>query len=516
MNQSDVVEAFNPDFSRKHGCAWFVWGDSKLREPEKTGGWASIGGEPAFKFNRPRDLPKDITWWTNLNKSEAWSLGQWSHIKHADFLGPSWLSLMSEWGFPQKKDELKINCAAWSEVLARLAEFLSRWSASLTSNTDLPHPTWSWGDGDFHEAVASKLGWTHPKANNHPALELAYVDEVEQELPSHSLNNNRKISLSLPRTSHAKKILSTPFPSNDFKEVMPDVWPDTAEKRWEWIEKQTLPLLIRFDDVTFRSGYEKEAALWWGLRGRRFASASLESVWLTAEDALYMRQWIDTMPSIALMASSWERFPMDLVSNWPSLDMGFLHDNSIVTGLLHESLWRAASTPVRTPTKRIKSEITPQSIWMRATDLRICFEEALLFQNHGFTILSYGQGSVTLLFNSSETFVNHWVDALSGASVCVPSMLAAHAKKDPDVNFKSVNLWLKSQQSIEPLLWLDRLLWPWIGPKKQELKPILEYALRSLASLPPPKMANENWSQVFKDELQSRSRDALRNVFAKT
>lgn len=120
MNQNDVVDAFKPDLSRKYGCAWFIWGaEGGVRQPEKTGGWASIGGDPAFQFHSPHDLPKDVVWWTNLSKPESWSLGRWSHIKHAGFLGPHWLSLMSEWGFPTELEDLKIACAAWSEIFAR-------------------------------------------------------------------------------------------------------------------------------------------------------------------------------------------------------------------------------------------------------------------------------------------------------------------------------------------------------------------------------------------------------------
>lgn len=513
MNQVDVIDAFKPDFSRKHGCAWFMWeGDSGVRQPEKTGGWASIGGEPAFQFHRPQDLPKDVIWWTNLSKPEAWSLGRWSHIKHAGFLGPHWLALMSEWGFPTELEQLKASCAAWSEVLARLGNWLTRWSAAMTETAsgNEPHPSWSWGDGEFHEALADKLGWNMPRNESHPVLEVAFCDHVETELPASVFANKRKITMTLPRAAHARRILATRYPVGEFKEIPLAEWSTDSQRRWEWLAKQTLPVLVRFDDLLWRPGFEEQAALWWGLRGRRFAGAAMESVWLTGEEALEMQPYTDTVPSVALRAQGWTR--LNDVPHWPDFNMGILYENSIVTGLLHEGLWRAAATPARTPTKRIKSGVSARAVWWRSADRRACFEAALQFQTKGFTVVSYGEGGVTVLFDPKTVLMADWVDAIDGSGVRVPKMLADQLRSPSQLSAQSIDVWLKSSQDIGAWLLLDRLLWPWVGHQKQVLKNVLESALRALAAIPPPAEGGKQWSREWKDELMKCSRQAVKEA----
>ena len=508
MNQSEVAQAFKPDYARRHGCAWFVWGaPGTVHQPEHTGGWASIGGEPAFEFHRPQDLPKDVVWWTNLTKAESWSLGRWSHIKHAGFLGPDWLTLMSEWGFPQGIEELKVACSAWAEVLGRLAEWLSRWATRLPATTTGPHPAWSWGDGEWHEVLADRLGWVSPKDDTHPALALAFLDQVDQEIPAMRLDGQRKISVPLPRAEHARRLWATRYPRGSWREVPAQEWAGPPDQVWEWIANQRQPLLVRFDEVMWRPGLEREAMLWWGLRGRRFAAAAMDPVWMTAEDALEMNAYVSAVPSAMLRSDSWTR--TDDVPNWSMSDQGPLMDNSIVSGLLGEALWRAAATPVRTSTKRIKSGVSSRAVWWRASDRRACFAAALAFMKRGFTVLSYGQGVVTVLFNPATTLMTDWHAALAASGVRVPTMLAAGMPHASTLNAASLDVWLKSASTIEPWLLMDRLLWPWMGPDKTTLKPILEHAMRTLAARPAP---SEDWAKEWKAHLRTGAKAAVQSI----
>lgn len=518
MNQNEVANAFQPDFSRQHGCAWFVWpAGSAVHEPEKTGGWASIGGEPAFQFQRASDLPKNVLWWTNLSKSEAWSLGRWSHIKHAGFLGPDWISLMSEWGFPKEIDELKIACSSWAEVLARMAEWLNRWNSKMiASSSDEPNPDWSWGDGDFYEVLSDRLGWFVPKDQSHPALSVAYCDQVDQEIPAMHLSSKRKLFVSLPRTQHARFLWNTRYPSGSFKEITPTQWPSSPSDRWAWIAQQQNPILIRFDEVRWRTGFEREAQLWWGLRGRRFAAAAMDPVWMTGEEALEMQPLIDADPAACLQASGWTSIPS--IDRWPLDDRGVLFDNSLVTGLLCEGLWRAAATPIRTPTKRIKSGVSPRAVWWRAADRRRCYQMAKIFQEKGFDVLSYGQGGVCVLFDPDTVLMQDWVDALEKSGARAPLSLALHLSMDGSFNDVSVDRWLKKTGTMENWLFLDRLLWPWMGREKSALKPILEHAMRSLGGLTPPASSAPNaitpdeWARQWKNELRLRAKQAVQEI----
>lgn len=534
MEQKEVVNAFEPDLTKKYGCAWFMW-DSKdpVRNPERTGGWASIGGDEPFYFKNPKELSKDIVWWTNLSKPEAWSLGSWSHIKHASFLGPNWLSLMSEWGLPNELDELKKYCTIWAELFARLSSIFIRWNnASIDldnlEENNVYNNEWKLGDGDLHDVLSSKLNFIIDKSESNPILEKAFFDIIENELPANALNNKRKITLTLPRVEHARKILNNRYPVGEFEEVKAKDWPIEEEERWDWVQEQHLPILLRFDQVIFRTGYEKEAQLWWGLRGKRFINSMMEPVWLTSEEALEMMVHTEAYPSVAMKGKGWVRFSD--VKNWPEIPRNFLYDNSIISGLLAESLWRAASTPARTPTKRIKSGVTPRAIWWRSVDRRSCYKVAKEFQSKGFTVTSYGEGMVTVLFDPQTTLISDWIDVFNKTGVKIPKMLAnemplnefANFKDESSISSKSIDIWLKSTQDIYIWCLLDRLLWPSVELPKDMLKSELELSLRTVASIQAPEEIKEiskdkvkEWSNLWKNQLMENSRSAVRRSLNK-
>lgn len=511
MNQTDVIETFKSSYMRKHGCAWFIWdNDNPVHQVEKTGGWASIAGEPAFEFHRPQDLPKDIIWWTNLTKAEAWSLGRWSYIKHAGFLGPNWSSLMSEWGYPQELNELKIACSIWSEIFSRLSIWLSVWSSKFYEQGKKPHPNWSWGDGEFYEALGDKLDVFLPKdKNTSPILNEAYCDLIVNELGQHDLKNKRKITLTFPRIAHAKKILANRYPLGDFVEVPLSDWPSDMEQRWDWIKKQTCPLLIRFDDITWKEDSINEAKLWWGMRGRKFSGPILNSIWLTAEEALEMHEFTQADPSVVLMAFGWQQYTLPIY--WPKQTENFLEDNSIVSGLLYENLWRSLSTPLRTPSKRLKSQVSAQAIWWRSADRRACFQLAQFCQKKGWTVISYGEGTVTIGFDPQKTFIQDWSDLIEKTKITVPKMIASSLEEKTVLNSENIDRWLKQCKSLETWKHLDRIVWPWLDTDKLHLKKVLEKSLLFLGHLPPP-MQNEKWLSDWKSELVKCSRKSLKNM----
>lgn len=502
MNQNDVIESFKPDFARKHGCAWFVWEDDE-HDPNKTGGWASIGGEVAFQFTRVKDLPKDVVWWTNLTKPQAWTLGRWAHFKHGGFLGPEWLTLMSEWGFPHDLEQFKKSCSLWSETLARLSEWLSRF-ATRSGQDNAPLPHWAWGDGDFCEALAERLSWQQPVSSHHVALSQAYLEQVPQEWPHNALNGKRKLALVLPRRPHAKKVYNARFPKGPFEEVLPAELPQDKDKRWMWVAKATRPLLVRIDEISFKPNQEKTGSLWWGRRGQRFSGSMMEPVWLTGEEALEMCQWIDAYPEAILQGQSWDSMPE--VPLWVSMEEDALWDNSIVTGLLSEILWRAAATPVRTATKRIKSGVSPQMIWLRATDKKECFRLAHALQDKGLIVLSYGEGVVNVAFDPKVTLVSDWEDILDKTLIRAPLTIAPSLSVPDGFSSKSVDRWLKKQGSLEEFVMLDRLLVPWLGPQKSLLKGVLEQAMRALANLKAP---STEFATTWKKELKSKTKQAV-------
>ena len=508
MNQNDVLETFKPEYARKHGCAWFVW-TSEHHDPDNTGGWASISGEPAFQFSRAKDLPKDVVWWTNLTKTESWALGRWAFFKHGSFLGPDWLALMGEWGQPKNLDDLKKSCSAWAEVLARLGEWLSRWSESIKEKDDKSHPKWSWGDGDLSDALADRLKLSADKNVYHQALAASFEETVDLEWPFATIQGKRKIILTLDRSSHAKNMLSSRYPVGNFGEVPLSELPSDQAKRWEWLANQTLPILVRFDDVVFKEGVQDLASLWWGKKGQQFSGGMTAPVWMTAEEAFQMSEWIDAYPSAFLRGQGWSR--ANDIQGWvsPYAEMSPVATNSIVQGLLLEALWRALSTPTRTPTKRIKSGVSPRMFWMRSYDKMLCFEEARRLQKQGFQVLSYGKGTVSVAFDAEKVLISDWQTVLSEGKIKAPMALCNDLVAENAYGDKSAEWFMKKENDLELFLMIDRLMFPWAGQKRSAVKPILEHAMRTLASV---NQGNADWSADWKNDLKKEAKKGVQSL----
>ena len=543
-SREQVSALFRAAPAPRHGCAWFVWTDAD-RDPHKTGGWMSINGQPATWFHRPQDLPADVVWWTNLETPQAWSLGRWTHIKPASFLGPDWLVLLSQWGAPQGQAETAQAVALWSEVFARLAHWLGRWCATLPGTARTPggpSPDWSWGEGTFSEALAVRLGWVTPApertallpegARSAPAdnestavpddgdlptvspraLDLAWLDQVRIDWPSHLLQGKRKVALSLPPLAHARRLRATRYPVGAWRPLAQGQWPSVDTDRWAWLAaQQDRPLLLRFDEAFPRPGQEAALALFWGRRGRRFPGAPQEPVWLTLEEALAARDWLMSAPVLALEADGWQAQAPE--PPWPTPDPSDpLEGLSLLSAFKEEAYWRAASTPQRSPGQRKKAAPTPQAVWWRAADRLACLAAARVFQAHGFLVQAYGEGTVTVLFDPQDP-ATAWGPALLESGVRVPRGLAKDLPAptgalSPD----AMDRWAKqSGQPLETWFMVDRLLWPWLGEDRAQLKTLLAQALTQVSGLPTPPDAGADWGG-WKGQVLSRSRQALQAI----
>lgn len=570
MNPADVRATARPDFARAHGCALFVFDKStSVAKPETTGGWYSIGGEPAVEFHRPRDLPAGVVWWTNLDRAQAWRLGQWDTIKPAEFLGGDWGTMVGEWGTPRTWDEFKVVCAAWSETLGRLGEWLSRWAERLSAGAPIPapqapppapwaprtsptvpnellvpppptaaaplppdrHPQWSWGPGSFAEALAWRLGWAQTGVPQHPALSAAYATRIDTLRPAQArpTAGSRRITLSLPRIAHAQAILASRFPLGAFTELPPAEWPREEEERWNLIASTRRPVLVRFDQVLWNGEHDRAAALWWGRRGRRFSASDMDPVWLTGEEALMVRPWVRARPEAVLRAPDWDS--VSWPTDWPipprpgSADpadpypVGALSYNSLVSELLADNLWRAGATPARTPDLRVQPEIAPRVVWWRSADRMRTYAAAWAFARRGFDVLSWGEGTVTIQFHPTQVLAADWIAAVQESGVRVPVALAretdwiapeaARAKNPAPFSPADIDAWLKRHHGVEARLWLDRLLWPWSIPDEQKLNDLLRESAKALVATPPP---SDAWGKEWTQQVALAGRAAMKSL----
>lgn len=496
-----------PSYAAQHGCAWFEPDKDGRRDPNTCSGWWAVGGGKAQRFSHWKELPKGIVWWTNLSREEAWALGRWSTFKSGALFGPDWPALMTESGHGATDEAIANAVQAWSETFARSAQWLAEWAYVHTN--DKP---WAWGEGDLADALAPRLGWVSGAAEEPQVIfQAAYSEDVLQEVPSHLLKGRRKVVLAFPRVANAKRMWSARFPTGPWKEVTQ--WPRGQEERLAWVRAEKRPLLVRVSEVTWRIGHEMEGALWLGMRGRRFAAAVLEPVWMTAEEAILLGAYAVLDIDEGFVGQDWKT--EDLPPGWAMSSEDPLVSLSWSQALLSAAAWKAAASPTRDPGKRKKSAVTARALWWRAADRAHCFKAARALQQGGWTVFSYGEGQVTLLVDPTEP-VEPLADAIGRSGLLMPALLAKLAPLSAGASHEDwvqVDRWLKRSGGVDRLVDLDRLVAPWAG-EASELRALLAPAAQRLQGLSPT-VPNAAWGTWWNNVLNQQARRSVTRLNAR-
>jgi hypothetical protein len=479
----DARAAFAPVVAETHGCLWLENPPGSTRlDGRQWKGWASVGGTPAFRFESIDQLPVEVTWWTNLDQGEAWSLGRWRRFKDGGLLGPDWSALMTDLAPPGSASEPAVWVSRWSECFARVAERLSRWAGADGANRP-----WSWGETGGVEALGMRWAqWKDPAADPLAmVLEKAHVQDIRIHWPESSLRGHRQVRLSRNSWLQAQTILAHRVPKGDWT-VIKDQWPHGNTSRWSWLQQQDKPLLVEIEFLGWRTdaNHEADGRLLLGQRGQAFNPVPVEPVWVTGEEALDLNIHAEWNVVRGFIGDSWG--PVEGLPGWWGSSPGPLTDWSMTYGLLGGMVWKAMATPIRAEESRRKGAVTPQMLWLRAADRALCRQSATILQNHGYMVVRYGEDSVDIAFDPEGSPVR-LVNALRAAGLKVPRALASHvsfnsADADPDgLNLSWViDSWIK-REAPPGIHWeIDRLVAPWPGKGVQG---VLQDAARQLMAL---------------------------------
>jgi hypothetical protein len=506
MNEGFQAE-FQSDFPRKHGCAWFVFGGERVRDPNKAGGWASIGGQEAFQFKTWKDLPDGIVWWTNLSKSETWTLGRWAKFKDSSVFGFDWNGWMSE-QVVLTPDDLPHLVAGISETFARTGFAMSQWCQLRGDEA-----SWSWGEGSFADALAERLDWApRGEPSPQPVLSSAYREEVGQWVPPQELNGKRKLVVTLPRCQHAQTVRYARIPKpGAWRLLEMGAFPGSPDHAARWLADQSAPLLVKIGEPYWRPGEEARGAFWLGNRGRRFSGAEFEPVWLTGEEAMDLGRFAEfQLLSVYASDNGWEsevaQDPFDLRDEQDPLAK---HANS--WQLRASGAWRALASPTRDPEKRSKAFVSERCLWMRSLDRRLCFESAYSLEREGFKVMGHGDGQAVLILDPAGAPIE-WARALKKAGWCLPMGLARILPMDGDEDFEdflALDHWIKRSGGMVSRWNVDRIVAPW-SSASGSVRSVMQKAAQDLLALDTSTVPH--WKKPWTEALQTQARRSVNRL----
>lgn len=497
---------FFSEFPKRHGCAWFVFGGDRVRDPNKAGGWASIGGQPAFQFKNWKDLPEEVVWWTNLSRPEAWAIGKWSKFKDNSIFGFDWNGWVSE-QVVLSPDDLPLLVAGISETFARTGYALSQWCQARGDEAP-----WSWGDGSLADALSDRMEWApvnEPKPQ--PVLSSAYREMVEQLVPSQELNGKRKLIVSLPRQQHAQGMWLTRVPKpGAWRLLDAGSFPGAPDHAARWMADQSAPLLVKISEPFWRPGEEVRGAFWMGNRGRRFAGAEFEPFWLTGEEAMDLARFAEFQLLSVYIGDGWQP-PM-------SNDEFGLSDKDDPLAYLANSwqlragaAWRALASPTRDPEHRNKAFVSERCLWMRSLDRRVCFEASFGLEEAGFRVIGHGDGQATLLLDPKGDPIE-WARALRAAGWCLPMGLARAlpmSGKESFDDFAALDHWVKRSGGMASRWNVDRLVAPWASASGS-VRAVMQKAAQDLLQLDTSDVPG--WKKPWTEKLQIQARRSVNRL----
>ena len=497
-----VLAEFDPEFAKHHGCAWFVFGGDRMRDPNQAGGWASIGGLPAFAFKSWKELPGDVTFWTNLSKAEAWTLGRWSRFKENTMFGVDWTGWLAEQG-TLSAETLPDLVAGISETFARTAYSLSLWCQGRAETAP-----WSFGEGTLADALAERLGMGGEEPSPQPILQAAYRDIVQMMVPPQELSGKRKLVVSLPRYQHGQALGLARVPvSGQWSLLDMGAFPGSPHHAARWLADQTRPLLVKIGEPFWRPDEVERGVFWMGNRGRRFAGAEFEPVWLTGEEALDLARFAEFQLLTVYAGAGWEPYvpsdPFDL-----SLRASPLAPWANSAQLRAASAWRALASPVRTTARRNKAFVSERSLWMRQVDRRLCFDAAFALERAGFRVLAYGEGQATVLLDPAGDPLQ-WGRALKAAGWCLPMGLARVLPLSSSESFEdfiSVDHWIKRAGGTVSRWNIDRIVAPWASGSGS-VRAVMQKAAKDLLDLDTSEVPE--WKKPWTDQLQEQARRSV-------
>lgn len=349
----------------KFGCVQF--------DDDKPGpGWASIGGEQAFRIRSTGDLKSDVQWLTSLNYDKFSQSGFSNHptLRSSGFLRTELNALKEEFGCESRHMKTSESTEFISEIFSRIM-YLAKHNFGIqqSTNTTLAR--------DIREVLMPPDEGISDEMDE--ALKHAWQPYARCER-NPKRQKTKAVTFRRSRYQHAKDVISVPVPGERWEFISSKSLPKNDVI--SWILKQDRPCLIRgaLDQVP----PEMSPLVSFG-----GGSAHVRS-WISHPELLLLSQHCKLSVDAIFMAD--EYVPISTKKKLPVVDG--LSELSISLGILSENYWVGLS--MQQPPKFGDYVLTPRAVWMRACDRSHMFMPAMQLHLAGFHVQSYGVGSVTV------------------------------------------------------------------------------------------------------------------------
>ena len=342
-------------------------------------GWASVRGQAAFRITSPGTLDSSIFWWSNLDFRGLAQNNANPKIKKINYLAPNMDQLIGELGLGRGRTSVSSTVQIISEIFDRVMRLAhQQYGLQYPIAADLAE--------DLFDHIVSKDKPITPEIDE--ALKQSYQtwsDTADRKNKA----GDKWITFRRPRMRHARDILATPIPGDEWEFISESRLP-AEKKRVDWLLAQPQPALVQVSVSNIQFEVSRVLSFGGGYREGGYRG------WMSHPELLMFSKFSKVKVENAFLASD---YAPQLVYRQMN-DGGTLGLLSISNGILAENYWLALAT-ARTFKKFIPNQdndkiYSPRSVWLSASDRFYSLLPALMMDGSGFNVRGYGRGKVVI------------------------------------------------------------------------------------------------------------------------
>lgn len=383
-HQSDLaIGHYMPEF----GVAIF--------DESRPSGWACLPNGDPFRFRSPADLSSSAIWVTSDSESafrERW--GGEHHLRPADFLSKL-TYIAADYGIYLEGQKASFGAYA-EKACATLAPVINSAMLLASQVYQWKTPSSFVKDNVFYKDLRKHL-FDQARPQEIPSSMRAALAASYQ---SYSFTGGAFfpggaiVTLRFNRVTYAKRMMEMKFPSPVWSYGSAEVSSNFRMDLDAALDEER-PCLINatVDFANKDSAIAQMIA--YGNTTRNSGGRSILRTWMTQRELKWIHKYANVQIVGAVIAQGSQELP-ERIRLPKILYTDPVYDLSMPAGLLAEAHWRALSDTYYKPSIEGKTEITPWAAWLRAQDRALCFELAESLYARGFSVVSYGNGSVVV------------------------------------------------------------------------------------------------------------------------
>lgn len=367
-----------------------MFGSAIFEQPKKydpggmNHGYKCLSGQLPERIFGTGELPSNVKWLTNISVDQAFNLQLRNTPRILDdkYLRTAASSIILELGLKHAAFETQ------ASVVAKIFSNVMSLAKVYFSLNDTPAGSLAAGLPGFighHQPLITdrRIG----DASSQAIHQFSHCERMQD-----GSGRVEYISVVLPRIQHAKHVLDSGLPFDDF-EFIPNSKMPPEPNRLSWVLRSDLPILAKVRIPRIEKSWNP--LINWGNGAGLIKKQNVNSFngrdYATSNELRVLSNFSEIIVDEIAISNT----PIENRYSLPAINR--LSETSYSYGLLCENIWCSLARD-----KGGQYVRSPMTAWLHATDRMECLKYAFEFSRAGFIVNGYGYGRITLAIREEQ------------------------------------------------------------------------------------------------------------------